>query len=119
MLSLNRNRDGCQANARAVCVIQLKSMADSRTERLLLKVPTAITLWLAAEKHICSIQLSLISASFPLNERHPRIVATQKTRSEKNSCRVSVQRNNYGIYSTKSASIGVTHSYSSHHLLGN
>ena len=54
--------DGLQANARAVCVVQLFSMADSRTERLHILLTASNSRH--SITHTYLIQLSLMSVGF-------------------------------------------------------
>ena len=61
--------DGHQASVRAVCVVQLVSTADSRTERL-------CVLLTASNSHHC-IALAIIDAG-RRNNRHPQIVSQRK-----------------------------------------
>ena len=62
----------------SVCVVQLISMADSRTERLCLLLTACNSI-----AHTYFIQPLLISAGFPENKRHPLVVAAQKCAAKK------------------------------------
>ena len=55
---------GHWASARAVRVVQLLSMADNRTERLRVLLPASNSRHCIARTYL--IQLSLMSASFPM-----------------------------------------------------
>ena len=60
----NDSDDGHQASVRAVCVIQLFSMADSRTERLCVLPPASNSCRCIAHTYL--ILPLLMSAGFPM-----------------------------------------------------
>ena len=67
----NNSDDGHRASARAVRVVQLFSMADSRTERLRVLLPAS-----NCRRYIArTYRPSLMSAGF---KHRPQMVATQK-----------------------------------------
>ena len=72
----NNSDDGHRASTRAVRVVQLFSMADSRTERLRVLISACNSRRCIARMYL--IQPSLMSAGFRMKYRRPRIVASQK-----------------------------------------
>ena len=60
----NNSDDGHWASARAVRVVQLFSMADSRTERLRVLLPASNSLRCIAHTYL--VQPSFMSAGFPI-----------------------------------------------------